>query len=74
MGVLEVISQTGGEAPSRCVAGYRDVDSVDGGFEGAVGSVDLAPGARQGLVGRVSDGAASPDDSRVSEATKEGYR
>lgn len=41
MGVLEVISQTGGEAPSRCVAGYRDVDGADGGFEGAVASVKV---------------------------------
>lgn len=30
MGVLEVISQTGGEAPSRCIASYEDVDANEG--------------------------------------------
>lgn len=46
MGVLEVISQTGGEAPSRCVAGYLDVDMRVGGFEeGTCRGVDQVPGA-----------------------------
>lgn len=53
MGVLEVISQTGGEAPSRCVAGYRDVDRADGGFEVAVRSVDQVPGAGCQVLGKV---------------------